>query len=207
MTDEATETVNRSGEPEQPEAAEPTELAETGTTKRKRNPYTLGAMALVVVTAVCAAVFGGLWAYAALGGAAQYAQARDTVLRVAKGAAVNFTSVDYRHLDQYQKAAEASTTGPLHESLTKSIGQYKKQLGQSKLVVKGSVLQAAVSSLDTHKGTADVLVVMKTVTTRQGGKPQPQRLPMTLKLQRVNGKSWKVNAIGGNASSSAIPGQ
>jgi Mce-associated membrane protein len=173
----------------------------------RRNPFLAGACVLLVAAVAAAAVFGGLWASASLGGDAHYSQVRNHVLQVAKGAAVNFTSVDYRHVDQYKKHAEESTTGTLHKTLDKSIGNYTDKLSKAKLVVRGSVMQAALSTLDTHTGKASALVVLKTVTTRAGKKPSTQRLPMTLKLTRVDSGDWKVSGLGGSAGSSALPGK
>lgn len=174
---------------------------------RRRNPFLLGAIALVIAAVVSAGVFGGLWANAALGGQANYSHVRDHVLQVAKGAAVNFTSVDYRHVDQYKQHAEQSTTGKLHKTLDKTMGKYTKQLSKAKLVVNGTPLQAALSSLDTHGGKASALVVMKAVIKRDGKKPSSKRMPMTLNLTKVDSGDWKVSGLGGNSGSSPLPGK
>ncbi|MGH3435702.1 MAG: hypothetical protein ACRDRN_04470 [Sciscionella sp.] len=171
---------------------------------KRRKPLLIGSIAAAVVAAVCAAVFGGLWLFATNSSAAEYSQQRDDVLRVAETAAVNFTSIDYQHLDQYKMRADDSTTGALHDSLGKSFQQYSKQLAKNKLKVTSKEQQGVVTALDVHAGTASALVVLNTVTTRDNGKPSSQRMPMTLDLKKV-GADWKVSSIGGNASST-VPG-
>lgn len=172
----------------------------------RRNPFLSAAVTLLVAALAAAGVFGGLWASAASGGDAHYSQVRDHVLQVARGAAVNFTSIDYRHVEVYKKHAEQSTTGTLHKTLDKSIGKYTKKLSKSKVVVNGSVKQAALSSLDVHTGKATALVVVNVNAKREGKKPSEKRLPMTLNLKRVD-SGWKVSSFGRNSGVSALPGQ
>lgn len=165
-------------------------------------------LAFVIIAALCAATFGTLWVVGGNTGnsdAARYSAARDDVLRIGETAALDFTSVDYRHFDQYRKQVGNATTGALHDSLGE-IGKYRKQLQDNQIVVQSALLQGAVTALDPHAGTASVLVVVKTVTHSKDRKqPQLLRRPMVLQLKK-QGPDWKVSAIGGSAASS-IPGQ
>ena len=165
----------------------------------------IGSVAFVCVAAICAAVFGLLWLISSHSEAAEYSSARDDVLRVGEQAAINFTSLDYRKLDDYQTQASLSSTGALHDSLASSIQQYKQSVTSAKLVVRSSLITASVSALDTHAGTASVLVLLKTDTTRDGAQPSEQRLPMFLDMTRV-GSDWKASAIGGDTGN-GVPGQ
>lgn len=165
----------------------------------------VGSTAFASVAAICALTFGILWLVGSHSDAAEYSAARENVLRVGEQAAINFASLDYRKLDDYQKQIALSSTGALHDSFGSNIQQYKQKVTDAKLIVRSSPLQGSVSALDLHAGTASVLVVLKTVTTRADSKPTEQRLPMALDLSRV-GSEWKVSAIGGNTATN-VPGQ
>ena len=172
--------------------------------RRPSRWWFVGSVAFAGVAAVCAVVFGLLWLISSHTEDAEYSAARDDVLRVGEQAAINFTSLDYRKLDDYQTRSSQSSTGALHDSLAGSVAQYRQSVTGAKLVVRSSLITASVSALDTHAGTASVLVLLKTDTTRDGVQPSEQRLPIFLDMTKV-GSAWKASAIGGDTAST-VPG-
>lgn len=186
---------------------------------RSRGPYLIASVVLLVIALTAAIFFGVSWLLAANSDQAKYAAARDDALRVGEQMAVNFTSLDYRHMDQTKKTLEASTAGALHNQVGKTIDQYKKQMQQLKLVTHSTLVEGSVVSLDTHQNQASVMAVVN--STKQSDQKNgnnknqqaSQRLPIIIGLTRANDDApWKANSVSGapvmgsGAGSAGAPG-
>jgi Mce-associated membrane protein len=161
----------------------------------RRNTILLaGALVLVLVAAGFAVRFGYAWWNAGDDASTNYAQQRDVVKRVGVGAIKNFTTLDYTKPDEYFRNISSSTTGELHDELTRSRGKYRKGLVAARSRTEGAVLDSAVTSLDLNKGTAKMIAAVDATVT--GGKRQPttQRLWLQIELDRT-GSIWKVSRL------------
>lgn len=178
------------------------------TTRRRPNPFLIASVVLLVISLGFAVYFGIAWMRASTSDDAKYGNARDDALRAGEQMAINFTSLDYKHMDRIKKTLEQSTTGNLHEQVSKSISQYEKPMSKMKLVTKSDLVEGAVVNLDTHQNKASVLAVINSTTTSSSGdskgkkgkkaKPQTQRLPIVVGLTRDgDGKPWKANSVSG----------
>lgn len=175
------------------------------TARRRPNPFLIASVVLLVISLGFAAYFGIAWMRASTSDDAKYGKARDDVLRAGEQMAINFTSLDYQHMDRIKKNLEQSTTGQLHDQVTKSISQYEKPMSKMKLVTKSDLVEGAVVDLDTHQNKASVLAVINSTTKSSSkdkkgkkAKPQTQRLPIVIGLTRDgNGSPWKANSVSG----------
>lgn len=189
----------------------------SGTTAvtRQRNPFLIAAAVLFVIALGFAIFYGISWWRASGSQDAQYASAREDVLRVGGQTAINVTSIDYRNLDKLRGELEQSTTGQLHDEVGKTVDRFKDRMGQAKVMTESKLVESAVVNLDTHGNTASVLAVLdstnKTPSKDDKGKqqqPQKQRLPITVNLSRADQDSpWKASSISGAPMMSGGSGQ
>lgn len=186
--------------------------------RRRPNLFLIASVVLLVISLGFAIYFGIAWTRASTSDDAKYGKARDDALRAGEQMAINFTSLDYHHMDRTKKNLERSTTGSLHDQVSKTIGQYKKPMSQMKLVTKSDLVEGAVVNLDTHQNKASVLAVINSTSKASGGgakgkkgkeaKPQTQRLPIVIGLTRDDaGSRWKANSVSGAPGMSGQPQQ
>jgi Mce-associated membrane protein len=161
----------------------------------------IGAIVLLVIALVCAGIFGYRWVHAANDDNAKYSAARDDVLRVGEGMALNFTAPDYQHLAQFKQRLEDSTTGTFHDQIGKTIDQYSAQINSAKLVTHSELVDGSVVALDVHANTATVLVVVRATKVSTGNAKNaqpPQQLPIVIALSRADSSSaWKATSVSG----------
>lgn len=162
--------------------------------RRGRNPLVLAGAILVAVAFVCAVVFGALWWQAAHDSSLAYSQARDDVLRAAETGASNFTTLDYRNVQQGLDRWKQSATGDLYTQLTQASNAFSQQVAQAKAVTTGKVREAAVTQLDTHAGKASTILVVDVIVAPAGQKAQTKTLPLQADLIATN-TGWKLSAL------------
>lgn len=182
---------------EQEQAAEP-----TARPARSNRPLIIAGGVLVAIAAVCALVFGVLWANAASSDTASFSKMRDDALRAAEQGSINLTTLDYRNVQQGLDRWRESTTGDLYSQLTSGnlVSTFTKQAQQAKSVTTGKVLEGVVTDLDEHAGKASALVYMQVTVSAAGSKATQKYVPLQWDLTQVNGV-WKLSGIPQSASS------
>jgi Mce-associated membrane protein len=184
-------------------ATESTEPAES--TARRARPgnrsLVIAGGVLAAIAAVCALVFGVLWANAANSDAANFSSMRDSALRAAEQGSINLTTLDYRNVQQGLDRWRQSTTGDLYSQLTSGnlVSTFTKQAQQAKSVTTGKVLDGVVTDLDEHAGKASALVYMQVTVSAAGSKATQKLVPLQWDLTQVNGV-WKLSGIPQSAS-------
>lgn len=174
-----------------------------GRTGALRAAVLVGAV-LSVLAAGVASWYGWSWWSAAHDNALDYARTRDDVLRVGQQAVANFNTLDYHDVKTGIDRWQASATGPLLDEITKDRGSYEQQIADAKTVSKAKVVDAAVTELDLHAGTARVIVFVDKTVTPATGQPADKRDRFQGELTRTT-SGWKLSAIGQVAIGTAGP--
>ncbi|MFE0025697.1 hypothetical protein [Amycolatopsis sp. NPDC059021] len=160
----------------------------------RTRPLLAIAVALVAGTAVFAGWSGYSWFTAANDPAVSYGGTRDEVLRTGRELVAVLNTLDYHRIDEDLARWRDSSTGPLHEQLSRTDEATKKTLAQNAAVSAGKVLDAAVSELDTHAGTAKMLVSVEISVTKAGAAPAAKRNRFAAALARTEA-GWKLSAL------------
>ena len=137
---------------------------------------------LLVAVLLAALVAGGLLLVRHRQAAAQQA-VRDDVLTAARQEAVNFTTLDYRHLDRDLGRVLDGAGGSFKQQFQQQSDQLRQLVTANKAVSVGQVLDAGLVSLDGD--SARVLVVADSRVTNTGAPDgQLRRYRMQLDLVR-----------------------
>ena len=198
------DTVDVASDSAEVDATEPA-AESTEPTRRRARPgnrsLVIAGGVLATVAAVCALVFGLLWANAANSDAAKFSSMRDSALRAAEQGSINLTTLDYRNVQQGLDRWRQSTTGDLYSQLTSGnlVSTFTKQAQQAKSVTTGKVLDGVVTDLDEHAGKASALVYMQVTVSAAGSKATQKLVPLQWDLTQVNGV-WKLSGIPQSAS-------
>lgn len=159
-----------------------------GVRRRRRPSRTVVSVVLAIVVIALGVVFA-FFAHAA----AQRDDAGDqrgSALAAARQAAVNFTSYDYRHLDQDYQRVRDEATGAFRTDFDKQSKVLAQLIQQSKAVAKGQVVDAAL--VTAGSGAATVLVAVDdTITNTQAPKGVVKHYRLRIDLKKVGG-SWRV---------------
>jgi Mce-associated membrane protein len=170
--------------------AEPAEA----TTARGPRVATLAAAAVAALAVLLAAWYGGSLIIASSGSEQATAAMRDEVLREARALIVDVESIDYRTIDEGLDRRESWATGPLLAQFQSTRGHYADRVRQTQATITATVVDAAVTELDTGAGTAGTLVFVDLTTTEhQDGRQVRQltdRQRLKLKLIRSD-DGWK----------------
>ncbi len=149
-------------------------------------------LALLVVVAVAAAVLAAA-SLSRVAAAAERSDRRAAVLDSARQQAVNFTTLDYRHLDRDLGRVLRGATGDFRRQFRAGTKDLSALVTQNKAVSRGQVLDAGLVSSDAD--SARVLVVAdSTVTNAADPKPQKRHYRMQLDLVR-HGDRWLVSDL------------
>jgi Mce-associated membrane protein len=160
-----------------------------------RRWLTPAAAALAVVALVFAGWAGISWWSTAHDDSVQYAQTRDDVKRVAQVGITNFRTLDYKNPDEGLNRWLESSTGPLHDEITRDEDAGKKRIVDAKTTTTSKPLETAVTELDDRAGKAKVITVMQTTVTPEGGQPGTKLERYQAELQRTD-SGWKLSALG-----------
>lgn len=149
--------------------------------------WALATVALVATVAVGATLGRDWWT------ARQLAQANASALAVGRQLAVNFATIDYRHVDQDTALVRSGATGPFLTSYASSLAQLKKVLVANRSVSTVERAEAGLVSGDLDSARVIVGIVAPTSNTAipQGEK---KTYRIRLDLQRA-GDSWKVAGL------------
>ncbi|MTE16468.1 hypothetical protein [Nocardia aurantiaca] len=180
-------------------AAEPTVVldkpAEPATAKTPepasangRDMRKLGAVALLAVSAVVAAVVGFVW----FGDAKDEtrAEARDAALTDGRQAAVNLMSINPDDIDGSLANIRSSMTGELLKQQEDGQDQLKQTAQDSKTRIQAAVEGITLTSLNSELDHASAFAVLKITRSWPGGQPATFRQLWTLDMVKV-GSTWK----------------
>jgi Mce-associated membrane protein len=161
----------------------------TGARSLPTRPLLLG---LLVVVAVAAAALAAT-SYSRVSAAADRSDRREAALDSARQQAVNFTTLDYQHLDRDLGRVLRGATGDFRKQFQAGTKDLSTLVTQNKAVSRGEVLDAGLVSSDDD--SARVLVVAdSTVTNAADPKPQKRHYRMQLDLVR-HGDRWLVSDL------------
>ncbi len=153
-------------------------------------------IAIAVFTAACAfAGWAGYTWFTATGSeAASYGTSRDDALKNGRELVARLTTLDHHRIDQGIADWLAASTGPLRDQLSKTDDATKQTLAKDATVSTGKVLDAAISELDDHAGTAKMLASVEITMAREGAAPSTKRNRFAAGLTRT-GEGWKLSAL------------
>ncbi|ALG13924.1 hypothetical protein [Kibdelosporangium phytohabitans] len=152
-----------------------------------------GSIALVVVAAAFAAVFGVWWASAS-GESADVRKTREEVSTAGSAAVATLTSLDFTDVDAtYQRFLDVST-GSVHDDYAKNQEDFKKRIRDAKVVTTAAVRETAVTDVNLQKKVATIMVVVDTTVKESDKAPTTKRLRIEAALDQTD-NGWKVNAL------------
>jgi Mce-associated membrane protein len=150
--------------------------------------------AAALIALACAAWFGTSWRAAADAGTATAARARDTVLQDAEQAAVNLNTLDYQHARQDLNLWLSSSTGTLHTGIQQDLQQELQVAQQERLVTSATILDGAVTRLDTVSGTANVMLAL-TFSVQISGSKAAAKFESELGTMRKTAAGWRLSSL------------
>lgn len=153
------------------------------------------AVALAVAAGGYAVWAGVSWWSASSSESVEFARERDEVLRVGQVGIVNFTTLDYKKVDEDLNRWLESSTGGLRSEIESGRDSRKKQIEDARTVTTSRVLDAAVTELDARAGTAHLIAVVETTVTPEGGQAVKKVNRYQTDLTRTDA-GWKLSALG-----------
>lgn len=166
-----------------------------GRSPRFANPLLAWLTLTTAFVLLCALVFGALWIFALNSNTRAKTQVRQQVLNAAEQGAINFTTLDYNHIQQSLDNWTNSSTGNLSQQFTsgQTVSAFETLMKQNKVVTSGHVQDATITDLEPTTATALVYIL---VDRNVGGKAQtPEYLPLACSLTLTN-NAWKISDIG-----------
>ncbi len=160
------------------------------------------AAVLALVAAGYAAWAGVSWWSAESDASASFARERDEVLRVGQVGIVNFTTLDYRKVDEDLNRWLDSSTGELRTEIESGRETRGRQIADAKTVTVSRVLDASVTDLDARAGKAHLIAVVETTVTPDGGQSVKKVNRYQTDLTRTDA-GWKLSALGPVAAGGA----
>ena len=154
----------------------------------------LAVTALAVIAFVAAGWFGLSWYLAAHNKSLAVGADRDAVLRDAQQATLTLNTLDYRHVQDGLTLWEQSATGSLLTQLRANRDSYAKAITDSSTVSNGSVVDAAVASLDDRAGTAQVILGLDVTSQVDKGDPGCVHRRVHVDMVRT-GHGWKIGNL------------
>jgi Mce-associated membrane protein len=153
------------------------------------------AVATVAVVAFAAAGWSGLsWYRAAHNRSLAVSMDRDAVLRDAERAILTLNTLDYRQVQDGLTLWEQAATGSLLNQLRSNRDTYARAITDSATVSSAKVVDAAVASLDSRAGTAQVLAGVDVTSQMDKGDPGCVHRRVRMDMNRV-GDGWKVGNL------------
>jgi Mce-associated membrane protein len=160
---------------------------------RRRRPEgrTLALAGLVLAAVACAVLIA--LTVPRLSDAEQADARRTEVLQAARQQAVNFTTLDYQHLDRDLGRVLRGATGQFRAQFQAGTKDLKELVTANKAVSDGQVLEAGIVTDDAD--SARVLVVADSTVTNTGDpKPQKRHYRMQMDLVLKDGR-WLVSDL------------
>ncbi|WP_155545158.1 hypothetical protein [Amycolatopsis camponoti] len=151
-----------------------------------------------VVVFAAAAVFAGWssysWYSASHDPSLTYGVARDEALTTGRTLVAELSSLDYHDVNGGLGRWLSASTGPLHDQLARTDAKTKETLTANATVATGRVLDAALSELDEHAGTAKMLASVEITMAKDGTAPAVKRNRFAAALSRT-ADGWKLSAL------------
>ena len=144
----------------------------------------------------------GAWLVAANNSAQTTASMRDEALREARALIVPLESIDYRNPDEALDRRESLATGSLLAQFQSTRSRYADQIRQTQATTTATVVDAAVTDLDTSGETASVLLFVDLSTTQHkdgqqsGQSTQRQRLKLQITRTDDGWKASQADSVG-----------
>ncbi|MBW4715946.1 nuclear transport factor 2 family protein [Saccharothrix obliqua] len=157
---------------------------------------------LVVLAAGYAIWAGASWWSAESAESVAFAREREEVLRVGQVGIANFTTLDYKKVDEDLNRWLDSSTGELRGEVETGRDTRRKQIADARTVTVSRVLDAAVTDLDARAGKARLIAVVETTVTPEGGRPVKKVNRYQTNLARTDA-GWKLSALGPVAAGGA----
>ncbi|WP_410574848.1 hypothetical protein [Amycolatopsis sp. cmx-4-61] len=154
----------------------------------------VGLAALTAAAAVFAGWSGYSWYAAAHAATATYGTARDEALATGRTLVAQLNTLDYHDVDGGLGRWLAASTGPLHDQLARTDETTKRTLAANATVATGRVVDAALSELDDHSGTAKMLASVEITMAKAGTAPAVKRNRFAAALSRTP-DGWKLSAL------------
>ena len=155
-------------------------------------PVRAAALAALVLAAVAALVVISM-TVPRISAAGDRDQRRTEVLEAARQQAVNFTTLDYEHLDRDLGRVLAGATGDFRAQFEKGTKDLSQLVTANQAVSEGEVLEAGIVSDDAD--SARVLVVADSTVTNSAS-ADPQRRHYRLQMDLVHrGDRWLVSDL------------
>jgi Mce-associated membrane protein len=158
-----------------------------------RDPLIVTAVALAAAAFIFAAFSG--WAWLSAPRASATSAVRDSALRAGEQAALNFNTLDYRHVAAGLSLWEQSSTGALHRQVASGLVSFEKQVRQARTVTTAKILDAALTSLNAKAGTARIIVAMQITVVPASGSPVTKQSRLAGELIRTPA-GWKLSTLG-----------
>ena len=181
------------------EATEDAGSVETATpeaTTSARVPVPVLLAGLATLVGLAFAVIGAvLLVHANSSSRHSLAQTRDTVLRTARIDIAAVNTSDYRHAAQTLDGWLKISTGSLHDQFAQSRASAIALIQRAQVVTTGLVIDAAVTDLDTAKGTATVIASVDLRKQPPTGAAATSRNRLRGTLTRVHGH-WLLSDLG-----------
>lgn len=154
----------------------------------------LAATAALVVAVAFAGWSGWAWWTTGHNDDVALARARDQVLRAGSQEIATLHTVDYRHVDAGLGRWLAATTGELNGELRRDLAASRAQLTKQKAVTTGTVTAAAVTAVDRHAGTAQLIATVSTRVAQSGADPSTNRNRYQATLAQTP-SGWKISTL------------
>ncbi|MBB5954831.1 Mce-associated membrane protein [Saccharothrix tamanrassetensis] len=159
--------------------------------------------AVLAVLAAGYAVWAGVsWWNSTTDDSAAFSREREEVLRVGQVGIANFTTLDYKKVDEDLNRWLDSSTGELRTEIETGRDSRRKQISDARTVTVSRVLDAAVTDLDTRAGKAHLIAVVETTVTPDGTQPVKKVNRYQTDLTRTDA-GWKLSALGPVAAGGA----
>ncbi|MDT8915608.1 hypothetical protein [Amycolatopsis sp. PS_44_ISF1] len=152
------------------------------------------AAAAVAAAAVFAGWSGYTWYSAAHSPSATYGETRDEALTTGRTLVATLNTLDYHQVDAGLSHWLDASTGPLHDQLARTTPQTKQALTAAATVATGKVLDAGLSELDAHAGTAKLIASVEVTVEKAGTAPATRRNRYAATLTRTP-SGWKLSTL------------
>lgn len=149
---------------------------------------------LAVLACGVAGWYGVSWYRAAHSESIALGTERETVLREARQAAINLTTLDAGEVQEGLDRWEEVSAGTLLEEFTSNRETYARTITEAESRSESKVVDAAVVELNPQQGTARVLVGLDVTVTPREGEPTLARQRLLLQMTRTDA-GWKASAI------------
>jgi Mce-associated membrane protein len=156
---------------------------------------------LLAIAVVCAGAFGWRWSdsSAHASGApakssAVSSQLVQQVLEQGERDVQNFNTLSHTSLAQGLANWQNASTGTLRSETTSGWSSFAKQVSKLKTTSTATILDAALTSLDSQKGSAGIIVALQVTVTPAKGSAATKRSRLEGTLTRTS-SGWKLSSL------------